>query len=113
MCFDGEKSKPNFQNIPIRIEEGRRLRKAFYQELFIDVDYAELEKRIMATVTDEDGTIYQVSDDDPVHNAIIRAAGAIVVAKMTGNPKVFDEVAEHLGTAMVENAKQLAFKGEK
>ncbi len=51
-------SNPNLQNIPIRGEEGRRIRSAFVPEpgaLFIAADYSQIELRVMAHLSEDPG----------------------------------------------------------
>ncbi|MGJ6981069.1 DNA polymerase I [Aestuariimicrobium soli] len=52
---------PNLQNIPIRTEEGRRIREAFVVgagfETLLTADYSQIEMRIMAHVSEDDGLI--------------------------------------------------------
>jgi DNA polymerase-1 len=47
---------PNIQNIPIRTEEGTRIRDAFksHEEPLFNMDYAELEERILQTTGGDD-----------------------------------------------------------
>ncbi len=59
---------PNLQNIPIRMEEGRLIRKAFVPKegcVFVDADYSQIELRIMAHMSGDRKLIaaYQRSDD--------------------------------------------------
>jgi DNA polymerase-1 len=53
---------PNLQNVPIRTEEGRRIRRAFVvgdgYESLLTADYSQIEMRIMAHLS-EDGTLVQ------------------------------------------------------
>lgn len=61
-------TEPNLQNIPIRMELGRKIRKAFVPEegfLFMDADYSQIELRILAHMSDDKQLIeaYQMAQD--------------------------------------------------
>jgi len=65
-------SDPNLQNIPIRTEEGRRIRQAFipakgYQ--LIAADYSQIELRIMAHISEDKGLLEAFGKDLDVHQA--------------------------------------------
>ena len=63
-------SDPNLQNIPIRTELGREIRKAFIADegnVLVDADYSQIELRILAHVTSDPELIQAFVDDDDVH----------------------------------------------
>ena len=65
-------SEPNLQNIPIRTEEGRRIRKAFIAPArftLVAADYSQIELRIMAHLSKDSGLLSAFNEDKDVHTA--------------------------------------------
>ena len=65
-------SGPNLQNIPVRTEEGRRIRQAFVAPpnySLLAADYSQIELRIMAHVSGDKGLLQAFADDLDVHRA--------------------------------------------
>ena len=65
-------SDPNLQNIPIRTTDGRRIRTAFIPEpnhLLIAADYSQIELRIMAHLSQDQGLLHAFAEDTDVHRA--------------------------------------------
>jgi len=65
-------SDPNLQNIPIRTEEGRRIRQAFIAPQgyrIVAADYSQIELRIMAHLSGDDGLLQAFNDGRDVHRA--------------------------------------------
>ncbi|MEO1244809.1 MAG: DNA polymerase I [Pseudomonadota bacterium] len=63
---------PNLQNIPIRTEEGRRIRKAFVApkgRVILAADYSQIELRIMAHLSGDPGLVKAFKHDQDVHRA--------------------------------------------
>ena len=65
-------SDPNLQNIPVRTEEGRRIRQAFVPRpgcLLLAADYSQIELRIMAHLSSDAGLLAAFSAGEDVHRA--------------------------------------------
>jgi len=63
---------PNLQNIPIRTPEGRRIRQAFIAppgQLLLAADYSQIELRIMAHLSADDGLLNAFAAEQDVHRA--------------------------------------------
>ena len=63
-------SEPNLQNIPIRTELGKKLRRAFIPEegcLFLSADYSQIELRLLAHFSEDPALIKTFLDDEDVH----------------------------------------------
>lgn len=61
---------PNLQNIPMRMELGRRIRKVFVpakDHVFIDADYSQIELRILAHVSGDEQLIAAYHEDQDIH----------------------------------------------
>ena len=63
-------SDPNLQNIPIRTEEGRRIRQAFISPsncVLLAADYSQIELRIMAHLSKDKGLLEAFSHNEDIH----------------------------------------------
>lgn len=63
---------PNLQNIPVRTAEGRRIRRAFVAprgHVLVSADYSQIELRIMAQLSSDEGLLKAFSEDLDVHRA--------------------------------------------
>ena len=65
---------PNLQNIPVRTEEGRRIRKAFQagadSECLLTADYSQIEMRIMAHLSEDAGLIEAFNAGEDLHRFV-------------------------------------------
>jgi DNA polymerase-1 len=65
-------SDPNLQNIPVRSEEGRRIRQAFIPEpgyTMVSADYSQIELRIMAHLSADEGLLKAFAEGADIHRA--------------------------------------------
>ncbi|MDQ1302836.1 MAG: polymerase [Pseudomonadota bacterium] len=65
-------SDPNLQNIPIRSDEGRRIRQAFVARkgcVLLAADYSQIELRIMAHLSGDEGLLGAFAEDRDIHQA--------------------------------------------
>jgi DNA polymerase-1 len=68
-------SSPNLQNIPIRTELGRRIRRAFVPEkgnVFVAADYSQLELRLLAHVTHDEQMLDAFRNNEDIHERTAR-----------------------------------------
>ena len=81
---------PNLQNIPIRTEEGRRIREAFVvgpgYECLLTADYSQIEMRIMAHLSEDEGLIEAFRSGEDLHRAV-GAAGSSRCRRPRSRPR--------------------------
>lgn len=61
---------PNLQNIPIRMELGRKIRKVFVPKegyVFVDADYSQIELRILAHMSEDEMLIRAYNENQDIH----------------------------------------------
>ena len=62
--------EPNLQNIPIRTELGREMRKFFVADegkMLVDADYSQIELRVLADLSDDENMINAFNNGDDIH----------------------------------------------
>ncbi|GAA4864359.1 DNA polymerase I [Saccharopolyspora rosea] len=79
-------TEPNLQNIPIRTEEGRRIREVFvvgggYAEL-MTADYSQIEMRIMAHLSGDEGLIEAFRSGEDLHNYVASRAFGVPIGEV-------------------------------
>ncbi len=80
-------TEPNLQNIPIRTDAGRRIRDAFvvgkgYDEL-MTADYSQIEMRIMAHLSSDEGLIEAFSTGEDLHSFVASRAFSVPIDEVT------------------------------
>lgn len=79
-------SNPNIQNIPIRDEQGKEIRKAFVAEpncVFLSADYSQVELRIMAHISGDENLIAAFRSNEDIHAATAAHIHHLSIAEVT------------------------------
>lgn len=80
-------TEPNLQNIPIRTEEGRRIRRAFVvgegYETLLTADYSQIEMRIMAHLSSDDALIDAFNSGADFHAATASSVFGVPLDEVT------------------------------
>jgi DNA polymerase-1 len=83
-------SDPNLQNIPIRTDEGRRIRQAFCApkgRAIVAADYSQIELRIMAHLSEDPGLLHAFSADLDVHSATAAEVFDVALESVTADQR--------------------------
>ena len=81
-------SEPNLQNIPIKTEDGREIRKAFIAEknnIFISADYNQVEMRILADLADVKELKKAFANNDDIHSLTASQVFSVPINKVDEN----------------------------
>ncbi|UKS55313.1 DNA polymerase I [Exiguobacterium acetylicum] len=80
---------PNLQNIPIRIEEGRKIRKAFVPSeagwSLYAADYSQIELRVMADMSQDQTLVDAFLHDEDIHTQTASSVFGVEPEDVTGN----------------------------
>ncbi len=78
---------PNLQNIPIRTEKGREIRRAFVPRgpdfLLLSADYSQIELRILASIAGEESMLEDLSSDVDIHAATASRVYGVTLDQVT------------------------------
>ncbi len=92
-------TEPNLQNIPIKLEVGRNIRKAFVSSedsyKLVDADYSQIELRVLAHITEDENMIEAFINNEDIHTS--------TASKVFGVPK------EEMTSALRSKAKAVNF----
>ncbi|HHT51438.1 MAG TPA: DNA polymerase I [Eubacteriaceae bacterium] len=92
-------SEPNLQNIPVRMEMGRRIRRVFVprnpDNYLVDADYSQIELRVLAHISGDENLINAFNKDQDIHTQTAS--------------QVFDVAIEDVTPAMRNSAKAVNF----
>lgn len=79
-------TEPNMQNIPIRLEEGRQIRKIFIAKegyTLVDADYSQVELRVLAHIANDESLIYAFNNDIDVHTLTAASVFNVEIDEVT------------------------------
>ena len=79
-------SKPNFQNIPIRTEQGAQIRSAFIANkgsIILAADYSQIELRIMAHISEDKNLLTAFNNNEDVHRSTASQVFDTEISKVT------------------------------
>ncbi len=83
-------SGPNLQNIPVRSEEGRRIRSAFVAPkgcLLLSADYSQVELRVLAHMCEDATLLATFADDQDIHRIVAAEVFRVPVAAVTDSQR--------------------------
>jgi DNA polymerase I len=86
---------PNLQNIPIRTAEGRRVREAFVAppgHVILSADYSQIELRIMAHISGDEGLLRAFSEGIDVHRATASEVFRVAVDEVSSEQRRYAKV---------------------
>ena len=82
-------TNPNLQNIPIRDDEGREIRKAFVpsddEHVFFSADYSQVELRLMAHVSNDEHLIEAFNHGEDIHAATAAKLFKVPIEEVTSD----------------------------
>ncbi|MBS1162548.1 MAG: polymerase [Burkholderiaceae bacterium] len=88
-------SEPNLQNIPIRTAEGRRIREAFIAppgSRIVSADYSQIELRIMAHVSGDEGLLSAFAAGEDIHRATASEVFGVPLGEVSGEQRRYAKV---------------------
>jgi len=88
-------SDPNLQNIPIRTPEGRRIREAFIapqNSRIVSADYSQIELRIMAHLSGDEGLLKAFANGEDIHRATAAEVFSVALNDVSSEQRRYAKV---------------------
>ncbi len=88
-------SEPNLQNIPIRTAEGRRIREAFIappSSRIVSADYSQIELRIMAHISGDEGLLAAFAAGEDIHRATASEVFGVPLVEVSSEQRRYAKV---------------------
>lgn len=88
-------SDPNLQNIPVRTAEGRRIREAFIApqgSRIVSADYSQIELRIMAHLSGDEGLLKAFANGEDIHRATAAEVFGVPLDAVSSEQRRFAKV---------------------
>ncbi len=80
-------TEPNMQNIPVKLEMGRRIRKIFVpsndERILLDADYSQIELRVLAHMSEDEMLINAFKEDEDIHTLTASQVFNVPLAEVT------------------------------
>ncbi len=83
-------TEPNLQNIPIRMELGRQIRKVFIPKdgySFVDADYSQIELRLLAHMSGDENLITAYNEDSDIHRITASKVFNVPLSEVTSTQR--------------------------
>lgn len=83
-------TEPNLQNIPIRMEIGRKIRKVFIPNngySFMDADYSQIELRLLAHMSGDENLITAYNEDSDIHRITASKVFNVPLSEVTSTQR--------------------------
>jgi DNA polymerase-1 len=90
--------RPNLHNIPVRSEVGKQFRKAFVPASgcsFLVADYDQIELRVIAHLSEDDGLIEAMTSGSDVHRQVASAVYSVPAAEVTHTQREFSKMVSY------------------
>ncbi len=83
-------TEPNMQNIPVRTQQGREIRKAFIASegnVLVDADYSQIELRLLAHISGDEGMIAAFNSGKDIHRTTASEVFRVPFAEVTSEQR--------------------------
>jgi DNA polymerase-1 len=83
-------TEPNMQNIPVRTQQGREIRKAFIASngnVLVDADYSQIELRLLAHISGDEGMIAAFNSGKDIHRTTASEVFRVPFAEVTNEQR--------------------------